>query len=985
MPDEHRQGIRNYVVGNVIRISSSEDLVKKEKVYLHKLNVVLVQILKQDWPTNWPSFIPEIVASSRTNVSLCENNMIILKLLSEEIFDFSAEEMNSKKAVALQTQLNSEFAEIFRLCQEVLDGASKVSLIQATLATLQRFIHWVPESYYFQSALLSQLVSKFFPHPTFRNLVLQCFTEVAQVDFSPTSKQAYASAFSEIMSGVKRFIPLEADFAEVFENGTDEDQKLIENIGVCLTTFFSRQLPLLEASCDATLVVLGHEFLVKVSTVRDREVFRTCLDYWHELVKTLYEQLCGMHPSLGVFDQGQTAFATSNHSQRLTMYAASLSKLRLLFIESMMRPEEVLVTINDEGEVVKEVLKELDTIVIVKAMKDVLVYLTHLDQEDMTRIMEEKLARQMDGSEWSVEAINKLCWSIGAISGSMMEEDEKKFLVYIIRDLLTLTEQKQGKDNKAIVASCIMYIVGQYPRFLRAHWKFLKTVVNKLFEFMHETHEGVQEMACETFMKIVKSCRKQFVVQQTQEVMPFIEEILHNFKSITSDLQAAHLISFHESLGIVITAQTDRARADRLIETLMTFSNEHWDLLTSRALNNPAELRDSSTTKALGNVLKTNVAVCGAVGPIFERQLGRLFMPMLGVYRCVSGIIKEEVATRGAIAPKTPLVRALRTIKKEILKLLDVFVSKCQDLPVVTNSMLPGILAAVLSDYKDSVNDARDAEVLNVMTTVVSRLGNEFTEQFPAVWDNLFDCTLGMITQNFEDYPDIRRAFFDFLKASNSFCFPSLLKLPPNEFKLFYDSIVWAFKHTMRDIAELGLVIFEELIFNMVEKTDAEVMNVFFQTYLTTMVQDVFYVLVDTSHKSGFKYQAQILSQLFGLVAMNKMQMPLYDVSQNPGISSNAEYLKQHVVQLLETAFDHVGSVRIKTFVQGLFDLHSNMDEFKRHLRDFLIDLKEFQNTDNSDLYLEDKEKALLAQQKAERDARANIPGLLKPEESSME
>jgi hypothetical protein len=37
-----------------------------------------------------------------------------------------------------------------------------------------------------------------------------------------------------------------------------------------------------------------------------------------------------------------------------------------------------------------------------------------------------------------------------------------------------------------------MYVVGQYPRFLRAHWKFLKTVVNKLFEFMHEKHPGVQ-------------------------------------------------------------------------------------------------------------------------------------------------------------------------------------------------------------------------------------------------------------------------------------------------------------------------------------------------------------------------------------------------------------------------------------------------------------------------------------------------------------
>ena len=58
--------------------------------------------------------------------------------------------------------------------------------------------------------------------------------------------------------------------------------------------------------------------------------------------------------------------------------------------------------------------------------------------------------------------------------------------------MLGLCEQKRGKDNKAIIASNIMYVVGQYPRFLRAHWKFLKTVVNKLFEFMHETHDGVQ-------------------------------------------------------------------------------------------------------------------------------------------------------------------------------------------------------------------------------------------------------------------------------------------------------------------------------------------------------------------------------------------------------------------------------------------------------------------------------------------------------------
>lgn len=37
------------------------------------------------------------------------------------------------------------------------------------------------------------------------------------------------------------------------------------------------------------------------------------------------------------------------------------------------------------------------------------------------------------------------------------EETEKRFLVSVIKDLLGLTEMKRGKDNKAVVASNIMF------------------------------------------------------------------------------------------------------------------------------------------------------------------------------------------------------------------------------------------------------------------------------------------------------------------------------------------------------------------------------------------------------------------------------------------------------------------------------------------------------------------------------------------------
>lgn len=53
---------------------------------------------------------------------------------------------------------------------------------------------------------------------------------------------------------------------------------------------------------------------------------------------------------------------------------------------------------------------------------------------------------------------------------------------------------------------------------------------------MHELHVGVQDMACDTFIKISQKCRKHFVVYQVGEVVPFIEEILTMMPSIIADL-----------------------------------------------------------------------------------------------------------------------------------------------------------------------------------------------------------------------------------------------------------------------------------------------------------------------------------------------------------------------------------------------------------------------------------------------------------------
>lgn len=126
----------------------------------HNVYRIARQILKQEWPHNWPNFITELVESSKTNLSLCENNMVILKLLSEEIFDYSAEQLTQAKVKNLKNQMCGEFSEIFKLCSEILEEAQKTTLIKATLETLLRFLNWIPLGYIFETTIIDLLLNR---------------------------------------------------------------------------------------------------------------------------------------------------------------------------------------------------------------------------------------------------------------------------------------------------------------------------------------------------------------------------------------------------------------------------------------------------------------------------------------------------------------------------------------------------------------------------------------------------------------------------------------------------------------------------------------------------------------------------------------------------------------------------------------------------------------------------------------------------------
>lgn len=977
LPMEQREGIKNYLSNLVIRFATNEPLFRKENTFVNKLNIILVQILKHDWPSRWSSFVPDIVAASKTSETLCENSMRILKLLSEEVFEFSKLDLTQAKTKELKVSLNSEFRLIHELCVFVLLNTRKEELVKATLETLNVYLTWVPLGYIFESNLL-EILLQLFPQPPLRNIALQCLTEVAILQTGPDLNSHFETFYRIFMSQLQQIVPITVNIPEAYEKGTDEQQKFIQNLALFFTGFFKAHIGLLETSPEnQQLLLLGLDYLVNISYVDSTEVFKTCLDYWNYFVPDIYGSVCAMDHNV------QFSFAPVQPASRKHLYAPILSKLRQLMICRMAKPEEVIVVEDDNGNIVRETMKDNDVLAQYKTMRETLVYLCHLDYEDTETQMLEKLRLQLAGQKWTWQGLNTLCWAIGSISGSMQEEQENRFLVTVIRDLLNLCEITRGKDNKAVIASNIMYVVGQYPKFLRAHWKFLKTVVNKLFEFMHETHPGVQDMACDTFLKICNKCRRKFVLLQLQEREPFVSELLNSLSDIIQDLQPHQIHTFYEAVGLMIGAESEANKRDEYLQRLMAPPNATWHSFLTSARQNPDILRQPEVIKSIQNVLQTNVAVCQSLGHPFVSQLKFIFTDMLQIYKLYSELISSTIAEGNPHAARTAFVKAMRSVKKVTLKLIETFTEKCDDTQMIATQFIPLMTDPVLGDYARNVPDARDAEVMSLFAAIINKLKQMMEPEIPRIFEAVFECTLQMITRNFEDYPEHRLQFFALLHAIVNHCFRCLFLMSPAQLKLVIDSIIWAFRHTERNVAETGLNLLQDMLGQF---ADSEYATQFHQTYYLQLMQEIFAVMTDTFHKPGIKLHAKILHHLFFLADSNIIKAPLWDVAAKgpTAYPSNAAFVREYVGTLLSSSFTNLTPSQVQACVAGMFEL-KEFSAFKHHLRDFLSQSKTFASQDNADLFAEEVEKEVQAQKQAERQRMAAIPGLIPQAEMQEE
>jgi len=310
-------------------------------------------------------------------------------------------------------------------------------------------------------------------------------------------------------------------------------------------------------------------------------------------------------------------------------------------------------------------------------------------------------------------------------------------------------------------------------------------------------------------------------------------------------------------------------------------------------------------------------------------------MDMLKLYVLYSELISQEIQTNPKYALTHYLVRKIRAVKKQVVNLMSTFVEVSEKSNVVAENFIPPLMD-ILQDYCNNVPDAREPEILTLFTTIVEKQKENVTHLIPKILEDIFNATLNMITLDFNSNIEHRVNLFKFILAIANNCFQALFNIPPDQFKTVIDCIVWAIKHELPSIFDSGLEALYIILKNV--SSDQNVSNQFYQIYYMSLLQDIFYVLTDGLHKSGFKLQTMILGLLFQVVANDYITVPLV-----PGQNiSNKELVYQYLVDELTKSFVTISKNQTSQYISQMFNVCFDNLQFKSVLRDYLIQLSQY-------------------------------------------
>ena len=265
------------------------------------------------------------------SIKLCKNNISILLLLSEEIFDYGKHNLTSEIQLQMKKSLNSEFQMVFELCMFILNNSKDVELLLNTLKTLSVFLRWIPIGYVYETKLIDILADKFFPADLFQLETLKCLTEIVsiplkglsneiiyqekiiilfqaitshvysmlyvspspnQIEAGKNGSQAGPTPHQQLPTTPHQILHSVRDLNQIYYTSNNKVQTFIQLLALFFSTFLTntKNIQILELNKNYHMLYYQSlAIILEISKIQNKRViFKITLDFWKWIVNDLY-------------------------------------------------------------------------------------------------------------------------------------------------------------------------------------------------------------------------------------------------------------------------------------------------------------------------------------------------------------------------------------------------------------------------------------------------------------------------------------------------------------------------------------------------------------------------------------------------------------------------------------------------------------------------------------------------------------------------
>lgn len=926
MPLEHREPMKNFVAGHVVQWANSGDINSAE---LRELDVCLVMMIIRDWPQRWPGVVEELIGSSESSAGMCMNNMNILKMLSEEIMEFQgSQRVTSARISQLQARLKDISETIYSLIENVMTRTTDVGVIKSALGTMRAVVKWLDPKFIFETDLPVALCTSYMPQPDFIEPVLAIFGEIASLQNVPSQyENVYGPIFGAIVNALQQIVP--QDF-EGLRRVAMADKRFIETLIYSLSAYFGKFGEYIEKSSNRDQIGIALFWIVSIMKFSSNETdnFISCCEMWANIAKRAFVD----NVALG------------------DVYKPYFEQVRRVMIEKMARPEEIIM-VEDEatGEMIKEKTRNSASLALYNIMKETMIYLTNLDPDDTMKAFNEfieLLQKEIADDSTRTQRVNALCWSAGAITGALAIQPERQFVITVLRVLLELNKVVSTIEDKAVVASGIMFVCSRYPRFLTDNWEFMKVVIDKLFEFIQHEVPAVREMAVNAFSTICEKSKRHFQIRHKGEP-PMVEHFIETFESHVGNLDDNMKVQMFSAVALVISGSSDEGVMAMQTRALMERLNAQWAaLLQSFNSQNMDCLRGALF------ILRCNAAVAEQVGGSFHVQLGVIFREMMMMYTECSHQTLQMFEAMQFQCMNHEMFKVYKGICTHILRLIAFFVGKTVNVQLITRDILPEVMNQVVQTYPALPPICRCSEVLQVVAAINSRVDQGMEPYVQPLLVNIFLPTCNMLSSDHTEFLDFRLDMISFLEALIKKCHRVLFSIPMEDFDVVEHMIEWGCENPDPEICKRNLVLLSTLFSTIETSAPQQFKNAFYKTCYARAINCAFVVLTDTVHKFAFTEEVNLIEKMLQL---------------------RIEYnTPENIAEILTAGVGRHDQGFFLSFLRRLNP--GNHVEFRAVMRDFLVLVGQLSSSD-VDLFAEE-----INQQKAvEEEQLAQIPGMSGP------